>query len=52
MAVTGRNILKNATARTQYIAGAKFLKQEDSGQTTGDFGIPGPPPWSAPTTSS
>jgi len=42
VAVTRRNILKNATARTQYIAGVKFLKQEDSGQTTGDFGIPGP----------
>ena len=43
MAATRRNILNNATARTQYTKGVSLLKQEPSGATTADFGIGGPP---------
>jgi tyrosinase len=42
MAVTRRNIVKNASSRTNYINGVKLLKEENSGRTTADFGIAGP----------
>jgi tyrosinase len=41
MAVTRKNILAENTVRDKFIQGVKMLKQEDSGQTTADFGIPG-----------
>jgi tyrosinase len=41
MAVTRKNILTDADARDKFIRGALLLKQEASGQTTADFGIPG-----------
>lgn len=42
MAVIRRNILSNAGVRDKYIQGVKLLKQENSGRTTTNFGIPGP----------
>jgi len=41
MSATRRNILANTAARDAFISGVKLLKQEDSGTTTSDFGIPG-----------
>lgn len=41
MAVTRKNIVNDVTARDKYIQGVKLLKQENSGRTTADFGIPG-----------
>ena len=43
MAVTRRNIVKNAAARANYVNGVKLLKQESSARTTAEFGIAGPP---------
>jgi tyrosinase len=40
--VVRRNILRNATARNNYIRGVILLKNEFPGPTTGDFNIPGP----------
>jgi tyrosinase len=42
MAVVRKNILGNPAVRDAYVRGVKLLKQETSGQTTSDFGIPGP----------
>jgi tyrosinase len=42
MAATRRNILKNATVRSQYGQGVRLLKQEASGRTTADFAMAGP----------
>jgi tyrosinase len=42
MAGVRRNILTEATARDQYIEGARLLKAEQLGPTTTSFGIPGP----------
>jgi tyrosinase len=42
MAGVRRNILTDATARNQYIEGARLLKAEQLGPTTTTFGIPGP----------
>lgn len=42
MSVVRRNILSHNPSRDGFISGVKLLKQEDSGKTTTDFGIPGP----------
>ncbi|MFJ9694352.1 tyrosinase family protein [Kitasatospora sp. NPDC101183] len=41
-AVTRRNILSDTTARDDYVRGVGLLKQENSGTTTKQFGVPGP----------
>jgi tyrosinase len=41
VAVIRRNILTNSNARDNFIRGVKLLKQESSGHTTADLGIPG-----------
>ncbi|HKQ99850.1 MAG TPA: tyrosinase family protein [Pyrinomonadaceae bacterium] len=42
MAVIRKNILADPTVRDQFIRGVKLLKQENSGRTTANLGIPGP----------
>lgn len=42
MAVTRRNILTNASARTSYVQGVLLLKKEFPGPTTASLGIAGP----------
>lgn len=41
MAVIRKNILTDSVVRDKFIRGVKLLKQEPSGRTTADFGIPG-----------
>ncbi|MBO1414326.1 tyrosinase family protein [Streptomyces sp. FH025] len=43
MPVVRKNILKDATARDDYIAGVLALKQERTAFTTDQLGVPGPP---------
>ena len=42
MAAIRKNILSDNAVRDKFIQGVKLLKQEDSGQTTANLGIPGP----------
>src|SRR5947209_10460339 len=42
MSVTRPNILKNATALQKYCTGVNKLKNEFTGPTTKDVGVPGP----------
>jgi len=43
MPVTRQNILSDTTVRDRFIRGLSLLKQEDTGRTTADFTIAGPP---------
>lgn len=43
MAIIRKNILTDTASRDKFIHGALLLKQEASGQTTADFGMPGRP---------